>query len=242
VIATDPRRRTVIVRLGSFTSRDIASPEPPRDVRHQDAARLLFAFLDAVAGADSSGELALLEVLLAAEDEEFPARSRHQEIQALLAAGLLPNADLHVAAEIHSELARQAARAAGLLSDVEHWLWRAGVQVSPEGRALLRRPYNDALDELAGFEDVEGWHPGRAALTPQEQAAFRLSLVLEGEQNERGTWSYSLLQPWEIARRMSRRRGDSGLGLSVEQVDKYLWAARRKVREYLLADVIRPDD
>lgn len=219
---------------GWLRTADVPSPDPPIDARRGDGARILFVFLDAVAGADSMGELALLEVLLAARDVEFPEHSRHREIRGLLAAGHLPNADLHVAAEIHSELARQAARAAGLLSDVEHWLWRAGIEPSPEGRDLLRLPYGRALDELVGWEDVEGWHPGRAALQPQEQAAFRLSLTLHGEQNERGTWTYSLLQPWEIARQMSRRRGDLRDGLPVERVVEYLSRARRGVREYLL--------
>jgi hypothetical protein len=212
----------------------VLSPIAPSDPRHSDGARLLFAYLDAVAGADSAGELALLEVLLAAQDEEFADHPRHRQLRDLMGAGLLSHADQHVAAEVHSQLARQAARAAGLLSDVEHWLWRAGVQLSREGRDLLKLPYARALDELMGWEDVDGWHPGCAGLEPQEQAAFRLSLTLHGERNERGTWTYSLLQPWEIARQMRRKRGDVRDGLPVETVDRYLREARAKVQGYLL--------
>lgn len=212
----------------------VLTPVEPSDPRNSDSAKLLFCYLEAVAGADSSGELALLEVLMAAEDEDFATSPRHQELRHLLSTGLLSHADQHVAAEVRSQLARQAAHAAGLLGDVEHWLHRAGVVLTTDGRDLLRMPYNLALDELVGWEDVDGWHHGRALLEPQEQNAFRLSLTFHGEQNQRGTWSYSLLQPWEIARQMSRRRGDIREPLAVERVVEYLSRARRKVQAYLL--------
>ena len=206
----------------------------PSDPRFSDSARLLFAFMDAVAGSDSSGELALLEVLLAAESEDFADDPRRAELRRRMGVGGLSNADQHVAAQVHSQLARQAAHAAGLLSDVEHWLWRAGIDLTQEGRDLLRLPYGRALDELVGWEDVDGWHPGRALLEPQEQAAWRLSLTLHGEHDQRGAWTYSLLQPWEIARQMRRKRGDTGHGLPVERVVEYLARARHKARAYLL--------
>jgi hypothetical protein len=210
---------------------------PPAPTRDSATGRLLMVYLDACAGGDTSGELALLEVLLAVGDEDFSGEGwtgRHREIRTAMLAGRLGRPEQHVAAAVHSELARQAAHAAGLLSDVEHWLWRAGIELSDDGRELLRLPAERALDELVGWEDVEGWHSGLARLEPQEQHAFRLSLELRGEQDDRGLWSWAPLQPWEIAEQMSRRRGDVRERLPVETVIRYLAKARAKIRRHLL--------
>ncbi len=201
----------------------LPAPVPPSDPRRSAEVRLLGEWLDSVAAANAPGSLDLLIALLLGQEIDLDR---------------LQVGDRRVVGRMKSALLREQERRAGLLSETEAWLWRAGLTLSSEGREILRLPIDRAIDQLLGWHDAAGWHPGRAGLTPREQAVFRCCLQLRGEDVE-GRWQLRPLAPWEIARELSRARGDRSLPPAVTTIENHLSRARQKIRRCLLA---RDDD